>query len=61
MYSYSRCAADRLEARAKELGVFYDFIYLNDAAEGQNPYATYGKGKSLLRMQSVQRAYDTGR
>ena len=58
MYSYSKDAADRLKARAEELGVFYDFIYLNDAAEGQNPYATYGKGNNLPRMQSVQKAYD---
>ncbi|RYP57223.1 hypothetical protein DL770_010711 [Monosporascus sp. CRB-9-2] len=58
MYSYSKDAADRLEARAKELGVFYDFIYLNNAAEGQNPFAAYGKGKSLPRMQKIQKEYD---
>ncbi|RYP08888.1 hypothetical protein DL764_001598 [Monosporascus ibericus] len=44
MCSYSKDAADRLEARAKELGVSYDLIYVNNAAEGQNPFAAYGKG-----------------
>ncbi|KAI0483444.1 hypothetical protein F4859DRAFT_528850 [Xylaria cf. heliscus] len=58
MYSYSKNAADRFVAKAKALGVFHDFIYLNDAAGGQNPYATYGKGKSLPRMRKVQKAYD---
>jgi len=58
MYSYSEDAAKRLKAKAKELGVFYDFVYLNDAAGGQNPYATFGKGKSLPRMQKIQKAYD---
>ncbi|RYC64087.1 hypothetical protein CHU98_g2116 [Xylaria longipes] len=41
MYSYSKNATNNLAARTKELGVFYDFIYLDDAAKGQDPYATY--------------------
>lgn len=36
----------------------YDFIYLGDAAPGQYPYSTYGKGASLARMKRVQAAYD---
>jgi hypothetical protein len=39
-------------------GIYYDWIYMGDAAPGQNPYATYGKGASLPRMKKVQKKYD---
>ncbi|KAF3760411.1 FAD-binding domain-containing protein [Cryphonectria parasitica EP155] len=38
--------------------LFYNYIYINDAAPGQYPYSTYGNGQSLDRMKAVQTSYD---
>ncbi|KAI9685128.1 MAG: hypothetical protein M1822_004715 [Bathelium mastoideum] len=36
----------------------YPFIYLNDAAGGEQIYQYYGKGKSLPKMRSISQDYD---
>ena len=39
-------------------GIFYPFLYLGDAAAGENPFATYGKGQSLSKMRAIRQKYD---
>ena len=42
----------------KAAGIYYPFIYLNDAAKGQTPFPFYGKGKSLPKMKAIAKKYD---
>ncbi|ROW15368.1 hypothetical protein VPNG_02261 [Cytospora leucostoma] len=58
IYAFTSSALANLTTKAKEQDVFYDFVYLNDAAAGQSPYETYGKGKSLPRLKEIQARYD---
>ena len=39
-------------------GLFYPFLYLGDAAAGENPFASYGKGQSLNKLRAVRQRYD---
>jgi hypothetical protein len=52
-------AAANITAQAKKLGMGYDFEYLNDAATGQDPFPTYGGGKSLPKLQKIAKTYDS--
>ncbi|PGG97504.1 hypothetical protein AJ79_09174 [Helicocarpus griseus UAMH5409] len=55
---WSELAISELTKRAKAEDLHYPFIFLNDAGPGQNPFETYGKGKSLPKLQQVSKAYD---
>lgn len=55
---FTRTQGDLLIRKAKAAGVYYPFVYLNDAAKGEKPYVFYGKGKSLPRMKQISRKYD---
>ena len=56
--SWSEAVGANLTQAAEAKGIYYPFIYLNDAAPGQKPYPLYGKGKSLPKMKQVQNKYD---
>lgn len=58
MIAFSESAAADLRQRAAGLGLDYPFIYVNDAAAGQDPFPLYGRGRSLRRMRAIQRKYD---
>lgn len=45
-----------IKSQTGELGLFVDFIYLNDAGATQKPFPTYGN--NLPRLQSIQEKYD---
>jgi hypothetical protein len=47
-----------LEHRSRSEGLYYPFIYLNDAGGWQKTLSYYGKGKSLSRLQEIARKYD---
>jgi hypothetical protein len=47
-----------LKQKATPLGLYFPFIYLNDAQEGVNPFPLYGNGKSLPKMLNIRRKYD---
>ena len=49
---------EEIDRKTKAAGLYYPFIFLNDAGPGENPFATYDKGKSLSRMRSVRQQYD---
>ena len=50
---------DTLDAKSKAAGLYYDFIYLNDAAQSQTTqvFPKYGDGKSLQRMKEIASRY----
>lgn len=56
--AYMSQTLDRLRASLVQEDLYYDFIYINDAFDGQQPYPTYGKGKSLPRMKAIQQQFD---
>lgn len=58
MIAWGKGVTANLTARAKAMGLYYPFVYMNDAAAGQNPFPLYGKGKSLPRLLAVQEKYD---
>lgn len=61
MIGFSEAVAASMTEKAQSMGLYYPFIYVNDAAAGQNPYPLYGKGRSLPRMRAIQRRYDRDR
>jgi FAD/FMN-containing dehydrogenase len=48
---------EEANARAKEMGVFNEYIYLNYAAKWQDPIAGYG-AESKAKLQAVSSKYD---
>lgn len=58
MVEFAQEAIATIERETKALGLHLPFKYLGDAAEGQNPIATYGDGKSVARLRNIQRKYD---
>ena len=48
----------QLDQRSKKAGLYYPFIYINDAGMGENPFALYGNGTSLPRMRTTRQRYD---
>ncbi|KAI8623347.1 hypothetical protein F5Y19DRAFT_458953 [Xylariaceae sp. FL1651] len=58
MNKFTRRVAATIERRTRELGLYYHFIYLNDAGSPQRPFATYGGGKSLPKLRAIQAKYD---
>jgi hypothetical protein len=47
-----------LRTRAEAVGLYFPFIYLNDAQEGADPFASYGGGRSLPKLRDVKKKYD---
>lgn len=58
MRNFSVQTIASLENASKEQGIYYPFIYLNDAGEGTSVYPLYGGGKSLPRMKNIRQRYD---
>lgn len=48
-----------LESALRPLGLWNDFIYLNDADQFQRPFQSYAKGKNLPRLKKIQQKYDS--
>lgn len=51
-------ATAEIKKQTAELDLDVDFIYLNDAGQSQKPFPTFGGGKSLRRLKSLQNKYD---
>ena len=49
---------ETIDQRSKAAGLYYPFIFLNDAGPGKSPFVTYGKGKSLLTLRRIRKQYD---
>ncbi|KAL8734869.1 MAG: hypothetical protein Q9166_001221 [cf. Caloplaca sp. 2 TL-2023] len=46
------------DRQTKARGLYYPWLFLNDAGVTQDPISTYGYGASLPRMKAVSRKYD---
>lgn len=55
---FTDATLESLEKEARETGIFYPFIFLNDAGIQQDPIATYGYGASPAKMMAVAKKYD---
>jgi hypothetical protein len=51
-------ATAEIKKQTAALNLDVDFIYLNDAGASQKPFTTYGNGKSLPKLQALQKKYD---
>lgn len=47
-----------IDTTSKAAGLYYPYIFLNDAGSGQSPFPLYGRGRSLPRMKAISRKYD---
>ncbi|KAL8776197.1 MAG: hypothetical protein Q9203_006507 [Teloschistes exilis] len=56
--NYLETLIKNLDAISKKKGLYYPFTFLNDAGGTQNPFATYGYGKSLPKMKAIAKKYD---
>ena len=53
----TRCI-ENLDKAAKAAGLYYPFVYLNDALGSQkNVFSLYGGGRSLPKLQSIAKSY----
>ncbi|KAL4916489.1 hypothetical protein BDW62DRAFT_186139 [Aspergillus aurantiobrunneus] len=57
VYRFSQQAAASIRAQTEALGLYHPFVFLNDAAKGQDPFASYG-GHSGRRLRAIQAKYD---
>jgi hypothetical protein len=56
--NWTNSVIELLKKKATALGLYFPFIYLNDAQEGANPFPLYGNGKSLQKLLTTRRKYD---
>ncbi|KAI1325886.1 hypothetical protein F5Y16DRAFT_411184 [Xylariaceae sp. FL0255] len=61
VYEFSQRFIAALERDGKAMGVYYPFVYLNDAYTSEKPFDLYGQGKSLGRLKAIRDAYDPHR
>ena len=47
-----------IDSASKAAGLYYPFIFLNDAGSGQLPFHLYGSGRSLPKMKAIAQKYD---
>ena len=58
MNKWARAIVESIEKEANERGLRYPFYFLNDASVEQEPFVTYGGGKSLDRLRQIAEKYD---
>jgi len=47
-----------IDSASKAEGLYYPYIFLNDAGKGQWPFPLYGDGRSLPKMKAIAQKYD---
>jgi len=55
---FSLSILETIDQRSKAAGLYYPFVFLNDAGPGESPFVTYGKGKSLSTLRHIRQQYD---
>lgn len=58
MMQFATSVLAAVDQQAKAQNISYPFLFLNDAAAGQDIFASYGKGKSLPRLRRIRGKYD---
>lgn len=59
VYSFFEYAINTLDQRAKAAGLYYDSVWINDAAPFQtkNVFPKYGSGASFPRLKAIAKKY----
>jgi hypothetical protein len=58
MESFLKTVIANIEKETKANGIYYPWIWLNDAGLDQNPLPLYGYGASWPKMKAISRKYD---
>ena len=58
MEKYLQTLIQNLDTGSKQAGHYYPFVFLNNAGDTQNPFASYGYGKSLPKLKAIAKKYD---
>lgn len=58
MVQFATTVLSSVERQARSLGILYPFLFMNDAAAGEQVLQSYGKGTSLPRLRQIRRQYD---
>ncbi|CRL18804.1 FAD-binding, type 2 [Penicillium camemberti] len=60
IYKFFQNMIDELDNRAKKVGLYYDFVYLNDAAPTQTKdiFQKFSNGTALPKLRGVAKSYD---
>ncbi|RYP52874.1 hypothetical protein DL768_002044 [Monosporascus sp. mg162] len=60
IYKFFQDMIDELDNRAKKAGLYYDFVYLNDAAPTQTKdiFQKFSNGTALPKLREIAKSYD---
>lgn len=58
MESFLKTVIANIETETKANGIYYPWIWLNDAGLAQDPFPLYGYGSSLPKMKAISKKYD---
>ncbi|KAJ5262010.1 hypothetical protein N7505_008877 [Penicillium chrysogenum] len=60
IYKFFQDMIDELDNRAKKVGLYYDFVYLNDAAPTQTKdiFQKFSNGTALPKLREIAESYD---
>ena len=58
MTQFATAVLTSVERQARARGLLYPFLFMNDAAAGEQILQSYGGGKSLPRLREIRRRYD---
>ena len=55
---FSLSMLQAIDQKSKAACLFYPFVFMDDAGPGEDPFVTYGGGKSLARLRQIRQKYD---
>ncbi|KAI1409849.1 FAD-binding domain-containing protein [Hypoxylon sp. FL1857] len=55
---FSQTSAQQIREKTEPLGLFNNFIYLGDSAQGQSPFQSYAGGQNVPKLQALRDKYD---
>jgi hypothetical protein len=55
---FSRVSAQQIRKQTKALGLFNEFTYLGDSAQGQFPFSSYANRSNLPKLNAIHDKYD---
>lgn len=58
MMQFATSVLTSVQEQSNAKGLSYPFLFMNDAAAGQQILQSYGKGKSLPRLKQIRKRYD---
>ncbi|KAI1443038.1 FAD-binding domain-containing protein [Annulohypoxylon stygium] len=55
---FSQKSAQQIREKTEALGLFNNFTYLGDSAQGQDPFASYANGANVAKLDAIRSKYD---